>query len=423
MIFNKVRIKNFRGIQERTFDFSPGFNLIVGENGKGKTSILEAIAVGMGGFVAGISEVSTRHFMLDEIRKEYKKTGDGSCEAISYVPVEVEIEAQYGDKIYSWIRTRTSVNASRSTIQPRDIVRLAEKESLKEGNELPILVYEAAARIWAQKRQKVTNPFGKKYIRTLGYMDALVDASNIKMIRNWCVKMEMSSFKMRKDIEEYEAVKKAVANFMSLMNEDEYNEYSIFFDTQLEEIMFQRKETILPVSSLSAGYQSLVWMVFDIAYRMALLNPHRGREVMKTKGVVLIDELDMHLHPKWQWNVINALHTVFPNVQFIATTHAPILFASAKKVNILNIESDEIKYKTSHYGIDINLSVEEFQNTSEYPLKVKQLVDSIQDMLDVGAIREADNIFENLETELGENHPIVTKYKTLIELEKIDWGE
>ena len=79
MQIKSVDIRNFRGIAESSIDFKPGFNLIKGENGKGKTSILEAIAVGLGGFIAGFSDVATRHFSKDEIRKIIELTGDGSC--------------------------------------------------------------------------------------------------------------------------------------------------------------------------------------------------------------------------------------------------------------------------------------------------------------------------------------------------------
>ena len=75
-----------------SIEFKPGFNLIKGENGKGKTSILEAISVGLGGFIAGFSDVSTRHFSKDEIRKVIKLTGDGSCDEIYEVPTEVMLK-------------------------------------------------------------------------------------------------------------------------------------------------------------------------------------------------------------------------------------------------------------------------------------------------------------------------------------------
>ena len=78
MELSKVRIKNFRSIADQEIVLKPGFNLIKGENGKGKSSILEAIAVGLGGFLAGLNGVSTRHFTLDEVRTDFIQVGDGS---------------------------------------------------------------------------------------------------------------------------------------------------------------------------------------------------------------------------------------------------------------------------------------------------------------------------------------------------------
>lgn len=423
MNLSRVRIKNFKGIVEKELSFAPGFNLIKGENGKGKTSILEAISVGLGGFIAGVPDIATRHISINEIRKEYKVTGEGNCECHYKVPVEVEMQARFGDEEYQWVRTRTSVNSSRSTIKPRDIVKLAEQLSSDGNSELPVLIYEAAGRVWEQKRQKVENPFGKRIVRTIGYMDALFEASNIKMLRNWCIKMELSEYQLKKEISEYEAAKKAVADFMRFMNEDANIKCKVFFDGPLEELMFRNGEEILPISDLSAGYQSLIWMVFDIAYRMALLNPQKGKDIVLAGGIVLIDEIDIHLHPKWQWNIISALTKVFPNIQFIATTHAPILFASAKNVQVIDIDGEEIRYRNSHYGIDINKSVQEFQQTDEVPPSIKQLSDEFYDAVDCGNFGSADELLRRLEKVLDENHPLVTKFNTLLELEMMDWED
>ena len=155
----------------------------------------------------------------------------------------------------------------------------------------------------------------------------------------------------RKKIAEYEAVRKAVSDFMQYMEQD--GEFEVFYDKQQEELMYRKNDWVLPVMELSAGYQSLVWLVFDIAYRMAVLNPSKKEKIAETRGVVMIDEIDMHLHPRWQWNIIQALRKVFPNIQFIAATHAPILFASAKNVWVIDIDEKEIEYKYSHYGIDL----------------------------------------------------------------------
>lgn len=130
-----------------------------------------------------------------------------------------------------------------------------------------------------------------------------------------------------------------------------------------EGLLYQEGDAVRPITDLSAGYQALIWMVLDIAYRMAVLNPFLKERIAETRGIVLIDELDMHLHPKWQWKVIRALKGTFPNVQFIASTHSPILFASEKDVWIIDIDADQMDYTWSHYGVDINTSVMNYQNT------------------------------------------------------------
>lgn len=422
MIIKSVSIDNFRGIKKESIEFKEGFNLIKGENGKGKTSILEAIAVGLGGYIAGFSGVSTRHFSKDEIRKTIEKTGDGSCNEIYEVPTNVSLDVDIDGKQYKWDRGRSSVKASRSTIQPRDICKLAEKMALDPEAKLPILLYEGAGRIWAPKREKTKNIFAnKKCPRAAGYTDALYEASNIKLLLNWCVKMEMVAWQKKQKIEEYEAVKKAVSDFMKRINNG--GNYNVFYDVQLGELVYESDQGILTVNSLSSGYQSLIWMVFDIAYRMAVLNPDMKGEITQTSGIVLIDEIDMHLHPKWQWNIIDSLRKTFPNVQFIATTHAPILFASAKNVWVIDIEDEEYSYDYSHYGIDLNTSLNNYQKTSEFPEEVQDKISSFYDALDDGQYDKAKSILEDLEKSTAPEHPALVQMRTRYEFETMGFEE
>ncbi|MCD7956248.1 MAG: AAA family ATPase [Lachnospiraceae bacterium] len=421
MRIQHVKIKNFRGIEEREIEFQPGFNLVIGENGKGKTSILEAITVGLGGFIAGIEGVSTRHFSMQEIRRVYPMLGDGSVDEKKIVPIEVEIEAIVDGEEFCWTRSRSSVSASRTTVQPRSICKKAELMSLQDDMELPVILYESAARVWSQKREKSENVFRKNYYRTVGYTDALVDASNIKLLLNWCAKMEQVSWQKGKKIAEYEAVKKAVAVFMQRMENSD--NCSIFYDKQTETLMLQNGENILPVEDLSSGYQSLVWMVFDIAYRMAVLNPEKKETIAETCGVVLIDEIDMHLHPKWQWNIIDALRGVFPNVQFIAATHAPILFASAKDIWIADVEEEEIKYSWSHYGLDVNHTLNRYQETQNVTPDVQERMDLFYQKIDEKQYNEAESILKELEKDTAPKHPLLVQMRTTLELEMMDLGE
>ena len=415
MKLTSAKIRNFRGIEEWNITFESGFNLIKGVNGRGKTSVLEAIAVGLGGFVAGLEGVATRHFSKDEIRQVYTTVGDGSYNKKIIVPTEVYLEADVDGESYEWLRGRKDIKTSRSTIQPRDICQKAELMANEENKEMPVLAYLGAGRVWSQRREKVENIFRKQYFRTVGYTDALHDASNIKLLLNWCVKMEQVAWQKEKKIAEYEAVKKAVSDFMQYMEPG--SDCRVFYDKQQEELMYERGNEILPVMSLSAGYQSLVWMVFDIAYRMAVLNPFMKESIAMTSGIVLIDEIDMHLHPKWQWNIINALQKVFPNVQFIAATHSPILFASAKDVWLIDVDGEEIEYSHSHYGIDINTSLNTYQETIEMPAEVKEKADAFNDAMDAERYGEALEILEELENSTAPTHPLLIQLRTRYDFE------
>ena len=93
MILERVHIANFKGIEECTVELKEGFNLIIGNNGYGKTSILEAISVGLGGYIAGLEEVPTKHFSKDEIRVVLEKQGEGSFNKRYMTPVSIECEA------------------------------------------------------------------------------------------------------------------------------------------------------------------------------------------------------------------------------------------------------------------------------------------------------------------------------------------
>jgi predicted ATP-binding protein involved in virulence len=105
-----------------------------------------------------------------------------------------------------------------------------------------------------------------------------------------------------------------------------------FYDVNHQELRLELADgQLVPFSQLSDGYRNLVAMIADITWRASQLNPHHGADAArKATGVVLIDELELHLHPAWQRRVVDDLLRTFPNLQFVATTHSPQVIASAR---------------------------------------------------------------------------------------------
>ena len=368
MIIRKIEIENFKGIKNVQLHFDEKFNLIVGNNGTGKTSTLEAIIVALGAYLSGIDGIQSTHFTKDEIRMEKELLGEGSSNIRYMTPVSVTCELTLNNTDFTFVRRKVSVNSSRSTIEPRDICRMANELINDSNSVLPVISYQSFTRIANQKRDKWSNPFKDDFSRSVAYTDCLEDASNTKMLVNWCKKMEEVSWQLDKKIAEYDAVKTAVSKFMSIMLDTD--NIRVYYDKRTDELMYATEKETLPIRILSSGFRTLIGMIYDIAYRMATLNPNLRKDTIeKTPGIVLIDEVDMHLHPKWQWKIIEALKTTFPKVQFITTTHSPIVISSCKNDKIILLENVsnnnlEIEYQKSKKGWQINDVLEQIMETT-----------------------------------------------------------
>ena len=415
MRLKEVSIHNFRGIDTCQLQFHDSVNLIVGKNGAGKTSILESIAVGLGGFISGLDGVSTRNFTQDEIRTQYNKIGDGSYNPKFFVPIEISCKAEFNGKVYDWKRVREAYKSSRTSLQPRGIAGTVNKYASTDGSILPLISYQSAARTWMQKRDFKSQNTSAKSSRVSGYSDCLSTVSSRKQILAWCEKMEKVSWQKKKPVGEYEGAKAAVAKFMTILEGN--HPCSLYYEIQTEELLYIKDETAETVSSLSAGYQSLIWMVFDIAYRMALLNPELREHISDAPGIVLIDEPDIHLHPEWQWLLVEALQQVFPNVQLIIASHSPIILASVKNGSIIDVSDiNNIFYREPAYGLDINDTLRQIQESTNVPSEVGTLLNQFYGALDREDMDSARQIVGKIESLIG-NRPIAVEVRTTYELE------
>lgn len=139
----------------------------------------------------------------------------------------------------------------------------------------------------------------------------------------------------------------------------------------------------IPLNQLSDGYKGMISLVADIAYRMATLNPQLGTEVLsKGDGVVLIDEVDLHLHPAWQQKVIDNLMNIFPKVQFIVSTHAPAIISSVKTDKLRILSNKEVCMTANQvYGKDVNSVMKEIMGVNDRPDQFVELFEKFYRLL------------------------------------------
>lgn len=422
MELKTVTIENFKGIKAVAIDFKSGFNLLIGNNGVGKTSLLEAISVGLGGFLAGIDGINTKHISEDEVRIESTFTGDGSVDMKQMYPVSIECSAVLDEEDYNWCRQKKT-KKGRTTVEPRPFSRILNEMLGDVETIIPLFSYQSAARMWAQKREKVNNVFKEKHTRSVGYMDCLAEESNTKLLINWCKRMEQISWQEEKRISEYEAVKSAVRSFMSIMCEAPVK--GVQYHKRTEQLVYNIHEENMPIHLLSSGYQSVIWMVMDIAYRMAVLNPNlRSEAIARTAGIVLIDELDLHLHPKWQWKIVEALKKTFPKIQFIATTHSPIIVGSSKNEHLITVSQDmKVEYGNSAYGQEVGDVLTYKQGSHDRVKAVADKFDEFYQAIDKERYDEAERILNVLIEEIGPDTESIVRAQTRLNFETAFLGE
>ena len=414
MYLEKIHIENYKAIGKLDIDLKPGVNLIIGDNGAGKTSVLEGIAVALGGLFVNVAGVSTKNIVKDDVRMSIKPIGDSSTAIEYYEPVLAGCTLHVTEeRDFTWNRIKEEVSATHTKIDNKNVCVWMKKLTNNSDTILPLISFQSAARAWRVRRGDFGTELKKKLDdRRCGYLGCLDSSMDVKSIQQWCLKQELVRSN-KGTVREYEMFKNIVASFMKEINELDKIP-SIHYSPQFDELVYKDDKTEMPISKLSAGYQSLLWMVMDLAYRVCMLNPEL-EDKDKITGIVLIDEIDLHLHPKWQWNVIDALRKTFSGVQFIIATHSPIVISASKEVNLILLDKVKaVSYLPDCYGYEVEDVLSYRQESVSRPKKVKYLVDEIENAIADIAFDKADAGLERLKDLLGEDNSEYKKMAGLI---------
>lgn len=413
MRIESLQINNFRNIERVNMDFSSRQTTVfVGINGSGKTSILDCIAIMLSRVIGRIQSTSkTGRFFLETDIK------NGKSETSSY------IEVNFWKEYYGYKVSKTRKGAHKQTIsnfdQIKELIKKVRNE-LEENSEadLPIAVFYPVNRAVLDIPLRIR----KRHLfdQLAAYEGSLVSGhSDFRVFFEW--------FRNREDIENERRLEnrrffdnqlKAVREAVSLLIPG-FSKLRIRREPLRMTLEKNGRELI--VNQLSDGEKCLLALAGDLARRLAIANPSLNNPLLG-EGIVLIDEIELHLHPSWQREIIPKLEKTFSNCQFIVSTHSPLVISHVKPESLyllsVNDEGDLTRPKSS-YGRDINSILEEIMGVSERPDEIKNKLREYFRLIDNGKLGNAHKLRLELEESIGVDEPEFARADILIRRKEI----
>ena len=334
-----------------------------------------------------------------------------------------------------WIRSLNSESGKTTIKDAGELTGLAKKaqNQIMTGDKslvLPLISYYGTGRLYAQKKEKRNLKSLTEFKRQVGYVDCMAAESNEKLMLNWFQMQTMKSLQEQQKTGILErplllrTVEKAICRSFERISGA--RNASLIFDLDTHRLVLEfesadGKAQKFAMDEMSDGYKNTLSMIGDIAYRMAVLNPTLGDQVLETTpGVVLIDEIDLHLHPQWQQTILSDLHAIFPEVQFIVSSHAPAVINSVPREQIRILDYGKIYMPAAQtYGRDANSILREVMKVSERPIDIKHRMDLFYAYMDENDYKEADRVLTEMEAIVGTTDPDIAAARTSLDLERI----
>lgn len=425
MKIKNIKLKNFRCFEELVIELNERCNVIVGVNGAGKSTILDALAISIGTYFAKIPTTYSLPIQKEDVlRKSYLT---GSIISTEYqFPVVISTEGIANGEFIEWSRELNGLKNKTTVKNASNLIEVGhiQQQNIQNGvtdTTLPIFAYYGTGRLYKKKNNRITKLGIKKSSRLDGYTDALSLGTNEKQLLRWFEDMTLIKIQEDREIPELKTVKTAIEKCFEIGNKD-VTDVSINYSVKSKdiEVSYRKNNEIekLPLHMFSDGIRITLTMVADIATRMAKLNPQLLDNVLETPGVILIDEIDMHLHPSWQSRIITSLLETFTNIQIITTTHSPIVISNIKSEYLRILKNNEIMNPSTNYNRELDDIVNNIMETDYRPEEVRNLINQINQNIDNEELEEAKELLDNLKDILGETDSEVISARNSIELEE-----
>lgn len=448
----RITINNFRCYEKKSMDFRRGINLLIGDNSVGKTSLLRACNLVMNAFFCGYSDENTRWksaenndfreiknddivtddqpvniaFELDEIDCPNITLEDGSVIPLHNHETFAE---EFGYPEFN-IEKKSKKNARNliTGLNPlRTYASLLQKNShaIVDGmaiqrNALPLFAYFTTEDIHTVRKFDKEKTYFKKYPQkpSFGYFESF----DCKGLLDCWLKRILVLKEAKKGEQEIECVRNAVVSALGPNGCDIIADMEV--RTNDNEVFFMYCDGREVRSDLlSDGYRRLVSIVVDIAFRSALLNKVMyGNEAYKhTHGTVIIDEIDEHLHPELQVRILKALHETFPKIQFIVSTHAPLVMSSVENTPenvVYKLEYNDGVYshkELNTYGLDASTIMQVYMDLPPRDLAIDDEIKNIESLIDAEKYSDARTALEKMQERPGSDaNPELSKIEATL---------
>jgi predicted ATP-binding protein involved in virulence len=433
MQISRLTLTQFRAFEQVALDFYPGMNLLIGINGVGKSSILDALRVMLSQVVPRLTAAKKQelHFQSSDItvgrnlltaelqfylgNSAFNYLVQETIDEYSQSVITKKKEEQYSNQVgrRDRIRRRREQqeiydSGERYQLTPNDASLL---RSLKRSKLQPVAVYFSTRRSIADF---------KKHSRASGQAAAFVDGLDHRGLRlldiaDWWIAQRALAEESSLAQKHFNQLGVAVNNFLhTCVNLDakrETNTYEYQDKTgnsrTVQEtetnFLFNKAGVTLDVRQLSDGERGVLALVLDLARRLIQANPELDNPLKDGKAIVLIDELDLHLHPIWQRTIVKDLTTTFPNCQFIATTHSPLVVGEVKPpgLSLIVQENNQIavlQKGIQGYGLASNWILEHLMGATSRNASTQAQINLVEDALEEGDLELARSQLEQLKT-------------------------
>lgn len=424
MRISKLSLLNYRGAVSLPLDFSERLNVFFGVNGAGKSTVLDSLAIMLSWAVNRILNPrgSGRQISESDI------TNGKSYASIELCCFDEDRNVEWRLSKSKWVYRSTEARSNLADLKEFTEHIRENIASESENVNLPLFVYYPVNRTVLDIPLRIRGRH--RFTLLSAYDNALISGANFRTFFEW--------FRNREDLEnenrkyrhgfpalrpegfvfpdpQLEAVRGALKQFLP-----EFDNLSVRRDPLRMEVEKDGKR--LTVNQLSDGEKCLIAMIGDLARRMAIANPAREKP-LEGQGIVLIDEIDLHLHPKWQRMVVDKLLDVFPNCQFVISTHSPHVITHVSPDDLYRlklIDGEIIAARPSEsYGKNVDRILEDLMGLeTTRPDPIKAELRGIFQKIDGGQLAEASEEIAALRSKIG-GDPELVKAEVLIRRKEI----